>query len=242
MNRVNEHYEKHLGPVYTWMVGGYDSAIERGAKEVEAIANSVGDGCLAVDLGAGFGMHAIPLAQRGLNVIAIDSCHTLLDELRGKCEGLSVEVVEDDLFSFPSHLPKKADLILCMTDTITHLADKKAIIELIQSVFDHLNSGGRFVTTFRDYSTELVAEHRFIPVRSSPERVFSCFLEYGDSHLTVNDILYQWNGNEWDFSVSSYQKTRISPEWLIQELAGIGFKAVHEVTPSGMVRIIADRA
>ncbi len=242
MNRVNEHYDKHLGPIYTWMVGGYDSAIERGVKEVEAIANSVGDGCLAVDLGAGFGMHAIPIAQRGLDVIAIDNCHTLLDELRGKCETLSVEVVEDDLFSFPSRLPKKADLILCMTDTITHLADKEAIIELIQSVFDHLNAGERFVTTFRDYSTELVAEQRFIPVRSSPERVFSCFLEYGDSHLTVNDILYQWNGNEWDFSISSYQKTRISPEWLSQELAKIGFETVSEVTPSGMVRIIADRA
>jgi SAM-dependent methyltransferase len=187
-------------------------------------------------------MHAIPLAQRGFDVIAIDNCHTLLDELRGKCEELSVEIVEDDLLLFPSHLPKKADLMLCMTDTITHLTDKEAIIELIRSVFDHLNPGGRFVTTFRDYSKELVAEQRFIPVRSSPERVFSCFLEYGDSHLTVNDILYQWNGNKWDFSVSSYQKTRISPEWLLQELEEIGFEVVREVTPSGMIRVIADRA
>lgn len=241
MNRVHEHYEQHLGPVYTWMVGGFDSALERGAKEVEAIANTVGERDLAVDLGAGFGMHAIPLARRGFDVIAIDNCRSLLDELRMKSGELSIEAVEDDLFSFPLHLPDKASLILCMTDTLTHLADKGAVIDLIRSIFDHLVSGGRFVTTFRDYSTPLQAEQRFIPVRSSPNRVFTCFLEYGDSHLTVNDILYEWNGNAWDFSVSSYQKIRISPTWFIDELEKVGFRVAREQTQSGMVRVVADR-
>lgn len=242
MNRVQEHYDRHLGPVYTWMVGGFDSAVERGAKEVEAIADTVGEHDLAVDLGAGFGMHAIPLAQRGFKVVAMDNCRTLLDELRAKRGELPIEAVEDDLFSFPLHLPEKAGLVLCMTDTLTHLADKEAVIDLIRSVYDYLVAGGRFAMTFRDYSTPLQAEQRFIPVRSNPDRVFSCFLEYGDSHLTVNDILYEWNGNEWQFSVSAYQKIRISPEWLIEELEKVGFRTTRGQTPSGMVRIVADRA
>lgn len=33
---VQEHYDQHLGPIYTWMMGGMDAAIERGQREVSA--------------------------------------------------------------------------------------------------------------------------------------------------------------------------------------------------------------
>ena len=38
MSSVTEHYATHLGPVYTWMAGGVEAAIARGAKEIEALA------------------------------------------------------------------------------------------------------------------------------------------------------------------------------------------------------------
>jgi SAM-dependent methyltransferase len=242
MKSVQEHYNRHLGPIYAWMVGGIDSALERGSMELEAVGAAPVESGLAVDLGAGFGMHAIPLARRGFNVLAIDNCGVLLDAMRTEKSELPIEIVEEDLFSFPQKLSEKPDVVLCMNDTLTHLADKAAVVKLIQSVAGQLTSGGQFIMTFRDYSKPLEAEQRFIPVRSNPTRIFSCFLEYADSHLTVNDILYEWNGSDWELSISSYKKVRISPEWLADSLRENGFNVNCESGASGMVRVVADRA
>lgn len=40
MSSAIEHYEKHLAPVYSWMAGDIDVAIERGQAELEGIACS----------------------------------------------------------------------------------------------------------------------------------------------------------------------------------------------------------
>lgn len=241
MASVKTHYDHHLGPVYSWMMGGFDSAIERGASELESIDAKPKTTGLAVDLGAGFGMHAIPLANRGFRVLAIDNCKALVDELRHKKGQLPIDIIKDDLICFSSQLTESPDIVLCMNDTLVHLEDKASITKLVQSVAGRLAPGGQFIATFRDYSTPLVAEKRFIPVRSSSTRIFSCFLEYTDTHLTVNDILHQWDGTQWASSISSYKKLRLSPDWLIHTLRSAGFKARSELNEAGMVRVIANR-
>lgn len=45
---------------------------------------------LAIDLGAGFGMHAVPLARAGWRVVAVDASPILLAELAILSEGLPV--------------------------------------------------------------------------------------------------------------------------------------------------------
>jgi 2-polyprenyl-3-methyl-5-hydroxy-6-metoxy-1,4-benzoquinol methylase len=73
MATVADHYKTHLAPVYLWMAGGFDAAVSRGETEIEATLPNLSRGITAVDLGAGFGMHTIPLARRGCSVIAIDT-------------------------------------------------------------------------------------------------------------------------------------------------------------------------
>lgn len=65
MTTVTNHYEAHLAPVYLWMSGGVDTAYARGDAEIAALLPELAPGATAVDLGAGFGMHAIPLGRRG---------------------------------------------------------------------------------------------------------------------------------------------------------------------------------
>jgi predicted RNA methylase len=74
MATVAEHYRTHLAPVYAWMAGGVDAAVARGESEIAAILPGLSAGSSAVDLGAGFGMHTIPLGRRGCAVLAVDSC------------------------------------------------------------------------------------------------------------------------------------------------------------------------
>src|SRR6185369_7210589 len=123
MAAVTEHYATHLGPVYAWMAGGVEAAIARGAKEIETLGLLPRLTGQAVDLGAGFGMHSIPLARRGFSVLAIDSCGELLQTLRQEAGDLPIRTVEGDLLAFGRHLDGLSEIVLCMGDTLTHLPD-----------------------------------------------------------------------------------------------------------------------
>jgi len=242
MPSVIDHYAKHLGPVYTWMAGGIESAFEKGSAELAAIdATPVGNS-VAIDLGAGFGMHAVPLARRGFSVLAIDTSALLLEELRTRQNDLPIQIVQDDLLSFKRYSHGNADIILCMGDTLTHLSRTADILQLFSSVSTELSATGRFVITFRDYSIPLQAEQRFIPVRSDEHRILTCFLEYSDSLVTVYDILNEKEGGRWQQRVSSYQKLRLSSEWVMDSIRSVGLKVRQEPGMAGMVRLIAQRA
>lgn len=239
MSSVQAHYDEHLGPVYAWMFGGAEPAIERGAAELQRLGIPHSDGGLAVDLGAGFGAHAIPLARRGFEVLAIDSCAALLDDLRARQDDLPIETVLGDLRYFRRHVSRQPELVLCMGDTLTHLEDEASVIALIETASSALGVDGCFIVTFRDYSNDLVAEQRFIHVRSDDRRILTCFLEYTTSRVTVHDILHERSGDVWQLRVSAYPKLRISPEWLVKLMEEHGFGVEHSVGASGMACLVA---
>lgn len=241
MTSVHEHYEQLLGPVYTWMAGGMNAALENGEAELEAVGATPSQGGTAVDLGAGFGMHAIPLARRGFQVVALDTCAALLNDLRSAAGDLPIQLIRDDLLSFPRYLSTKPELVLCMGDTLTHLEDEESVVGLVETVAGAMPAGGRFVVTLRDYTVALEGEQRFIPVRGDATRILTCFLEYEDSRVAVHDVLHEWDGSDWQLRVSQYNKRRIAPDWLSDTLHEHGFAATRETGPAGMVRIVARR-
>lgn len=239
MDSVRNHYDQFLAPLYTWIAGGFNSAVELGQSQLAELNLSSQKGQWAVDLGAGFGMHSIPLAGLGFNVLAVDQCGLLLKKLKAETGALPITCVEDDLMGFEGYLQRKASLIICMNDTLTHLATTEAVKKLIQSVRNQLSEKGRFIMTFRDYSEPVQGARATIPVRSDRDHIFTCMLDYGKSHVTVTDMLYEWDGTKWDFSISTYEKLRLTPAWLIQCLQMSGFSTDRIQAPSGMVCVVA---
>jgi hypothetical protein len=241
MTSVAEHYRSHLAPVYSWMSGGIDTALGRGESELAAILPDLPKGSRAVDLGAGFGMHSIPLARRGCSVLALDSSSYLLEQLKAHAETLDITAIEDDLLAFQRYLEGPADVILCMGDTLTHLPDREAVSQLLTLTAASLRPGGTFIATFRDYTQAFVGSARFIPVKSDADRILTCFLEYADDHVDVHDVLHERNGDTWQLKVGTYRKLRLDPEWISASLHDRGFSVRAEAGPAGMVRIIAAR-
>ncbi len=239
---VNEHYANLLGPVYTWMMGDVDAAFARSDAELDALSPPSKGARTAVDLGAGFGLHAIPLARRGFSVVAIDGCDALLRDLQARAGSLPIRVVNGDLLGFRTHIDTPADVIVCMGDTLTHLPDQASVAALLRDVAASLKSGGLFAATFRDYSAPLQGDARFISVRADNQRVMTCFLEYGDSTVTVHDLLHEREDKTWRLRVSSYRKLRLSPTWVAAQLSSLGLAVSSDVTPSGMIRIGARNA
>jgi SAM-dependent methyltransferase len=243
MKTVEAHYETHLGPVYAWMLGNRETALIRSSAELEEMALPSGMNGTALDLGAGLGLHSLGLAKRGFNVIAVDSCRVLLEELRSRAAGLPITVVEADILEFMARGTSPCDVILCLGDTLTHLPTLAAVESLLIGVAATLSDRGMFAATFRDYASKtLEGDERFILVRRDESRILTCFLEYAADHVTVHDVLTQREDGRWTQSVSSYPKLRLAPGWVIAKLDALGLAARLETAPSGMTRIVARNA
>jgi 2-polyprenyl-3-methyl-5-hydroxy-6-metoxy-1,4-benzoquinol methylase len=237
---VDDHYADHLGPVYTWMIGDMDAAFSRSDAELDALPLPSRVGGTAIDLGAGFGLHAIPLARRGFRVVAIDSYDPLLKELESRKGSLPIRTVNADLLAFRAHILEAIDVIVCMGDTLTHLPNLSCVESLFGDVAASLSPGGLFAATFRDYvSAPLQGDARFILVRSDADRILTCFLEYADTTVTVHDLLHQREGGAWRLRASSYPKLRLPPEWVVEHLSSLGLSVRRDTASGGMIRITA---
>ena len=239
MNAVTDHYARLLAPIYLWMAGGPSMALSQGAAELAAMSVPQSKGAEAVDLGAGFGMHAIPLARLGYAVSAIDSSAALLSQLRQLGEGMDIRTIESDLLDFGTHLDAPPVLILCMGDTLTHLSSPGDVEILCSRVADSLASGGRFLTTFRDYTRPMKGDARFIPVRSDADRIHTCFLEQEPDRMLVHDILHERQDGAWSMRVSHYPKLRLDPNMVVRTLEQCGLSVARDSGPRGMVQIVA---
>ena len=175
MTTAETHYRTHLGPVYSWMLGDLDAAFARGAAEIDDLPLPASGGT-AVDLGAGLGLHALGLAKRGFDVVAIDSCQSLLDELQSRARSLRIAVHHADLVDFRRFFPGQAQVIVCMGDTLTHLPALPAVESLQYgdhhvTVRDllHERADGRWRQTVSSYPK----------LRLAPEWVMSKLSELG---------------------------------------------------------------
>jgi 2-polyprenyl-3-methyl-5-hydroxy-6-metoxy-1,4-benzoquinol methylase len=221
------------------MAGGAEAALQSGAAEIEAMNLPSARADAVIDLGAGFGMHSIPLARRGAHVTAIDTSAELLHTLTELGGTLPITAIKDDLLAFPNHIAEAPAAILCMGDTIAHLPGIEGVESLIERAAAALLRGGVFVVSFRDYSVPLVADQRFIPVRNDDTRILTCFLEYEPEAVVVHDILHERTTGGWQTRVSHYRKLRLAPEQLIASLQSRGFDARREAGMRGMVRLVA---
>lgn len=223
---VKEHYDNLLGSVYSWMVGDFQTLVNR-QKEEFALAGIVANhSAVALDLGAGNGVQTVALSDLGFKVTAIDFNSQLIDELKLNTAGRDVNVIEDDMLVGLT-LNLSPSLILCCGDTIAHLPDLHKLNELVAGSYSTLSERGKLYLSFRDYSRELEGVDRFIPVRQDETQIFSCFLEFFENTVRVTDILQHKVDGKWDHKVSSYIKLRITVNMIEHAMRNAGFDIVY---------------
>jgi hypothetical protein len=241
MPTVEEHYGRLLSDVYSWMYGGWEASLARYTEFFKSRGIAPHGSKRAVDLGAGCGFQAIPLARLGFSVTAIDLDRKLLAELERHKADADIEVVCADIMEFRSHAPKTAELIVCMVDTLLHLESQAAVAALAADVFAALEPGGTFIATFRDFTVETKELERFIPVRSDDNTVFTCFLEFEPTTVKVHDLVHRRVDGHWSFAKSFYRKLRLPTDWVVVTLREAGFSHVETGLDRGLVVLTAKK-
>lgn len=239
MVSVRDHYENHLARHYAWICGGVEHNLEQNRNFFEAHDIQPLDTGRAFDLGAGCGFQSIPLAEIGFSVVAVDLSARLLGELKNNAPHLPIATICDDISNFSHYVRDNIDLVVCMGDTLTHLADLEKVAALMQQAYSALVTGGGMILSFRNLTRALVGLDRFIPVRSSDTTIFTCFLEYEKNTVQVHDIVYEKKKQQWVLHKSVYRKLIIPTEWIRNILHQAGFKIKFYNEKNGLIFIIA---
>lgn len=238
---VLTHYETFLARNYVWMAGGWEENVERNRRFFSRHGILPAHGGMAIDLGAGCGFQAVPLAMGGFHVVAVEFSRQMLAALAHHTGDLPVEMVEGDILSSGAWAGREPELITCMGDTLTHLPDLSAVHDLIRQCAHELVPGGKILFSFRDYSRVPEGTRVVIPVRRDADRIFLCRLDYGRDSVRVEDILYSRESGSWTRAAGSYPKIRISPEALTTLIEDEGLAVREPVEESGMITIIAKK-
>lgn len=243
MTEVRKHYDDLLARHYSWMMGDYETNVQRYKDFFRKHLLVPLLSKRAIDLGCGTGFQSVALAGMGFKVVGIEICAPLLDELKRRSRGLSIRAVQGDMTEFralASHeLP--VEIITCMGDTLPHLDSFDKIASLFGNVYRSLEKGGVAVFSFRDNLRELSGTDRLIPVRNDGQRIMTAFLEFSNNHLVVNDIIYTKKAGTWSVEKGSYKKLRIGAEWASRQLEKCGFRIMWEGTEDGFAEIIAEK-
>jgi SAM-dependent methyltransferase len=240
MDRVKEHYDDFLGPVYSWILGDFEAIYAKNVALFAELKFSAAPGDVAIDLGAGPGCQSIPLAELGFDVIAVDFCQELLDEIAQHAGHDQIKTVCADIVDYTAELDREVKLFVCMGDTLVHLQSTTEVSELLSNVCSMLEPDGKFVYSIRDYTgAEPKGADRFIPIRASDEQIFTCFLDYGNDVVHVHDIMHTKTDGTWKMQVSDYIKLRLGSAAVNDELRHNGLEILSEQRQHGMIIVVA---
>jgi SAM-dependent methyltransferase len=240
---VASHYDQLLGAVYSWSLGEPAAVTARAESLLSQLPLPAPTAGLALDLGCGAGTHTLALAQRGFRVVSMDTCATLLDELRTRVAAQPIRIVQGDLLGFARHITEPVALIACLGDTLCHLPDRASLQTLFADCARLLTAPGSMaVFSLRDYRRALEGPARFIPVRSEPDRILTCFLEYQPETVMVHDLLHTRTASGWSLKASAYPKLRLSPDEVAGVLSAHGFTVQVLTPPQAMPVVAAVRA
>lgn len=235
------HYDRLLAPLYVWMLGDLAAARRAAAQELAQLGVEVpapAGRARALDLGAGPGVHAVPLAELGYAVTAIDSSSELLGEL--KQARSDVTTLVGDLTSAPALARGPFDVILCLGDTLCHLASRAAVQAALRGARELLAPGGLLLLSWRDYTQARSGAERVFLVRGDAQRILTCCLQYEPERVEVTDIVHERQGEAWKLRASAYHKLRLSLGEVRAELESLGL-AVTPASGAGWLKLAARR-
>ncbi len=195
---------------------------EAAEKHLDDILNLVGvDSGSVLDLCCGPGRFAIPLAQRGFQVTAVDRSPFLLGKgaERAAQWNPDIEWVEKDMRGFER--PASFDLVLNLNTSFGYFDDKDEDVRVLRRIFGSLKPGGRLVM---DIIGKEKLARIFQPTTSEK-------LEDGTLMVQRHEIFDEWSRirNEWiiikgpEVRTFEFHHTVYSGQELKDRLLAVGF-------------------
>ncbi|WP_164228700.1 class I SAM-dependent methyltransferase [Wenzhouxiangella sp. XN201] len=171
----------------------------------------------ALDLGCGPGRHTLPLARAGLDVTAVDTSPSLLEQLEDARGELPIETVHADMREYVREAD--FDLVIVMWTSFGYFTDEADHRRVLENIRTSLAPGGRLVLDL--VGLEYLC-HNLQPVHLT---------EYEDGRMLV------------ERPALIEQMRRVENEWLLIEGDRVHHRQwSHRVWSAGEIRWLLDAA
>lgn len=166
---------------------------------------SLGKGRTVLDLMCGYGRHALQLAERGINVTAVDNLLEYIEEIRVKSKELSLPLEAVQASALDIKLEKNYDAVICMGNSFAFF-NKKDAINILKTVSRYLKSNGILII-----NSWMIAE---IAIRHFKERDW----HYAGDYKCILEYKYHFHPSR----IESEQ-TIISPDGTVEIIPGVDY-------------------
>jgi SAM-dependent methyltransferase len=135
-------YGDMIGDAYEGLYGDFPPD----PHQIDLLVTAAASGT-AVEVGAGTGRIALPVAAQGVPVIGVDASHTMTRVLadRANAQRVPVTAVCADAAGFDDHVPEPVPLVFAVFNTFFLLAEPTTQEAFLDSSVRALRPGGRLV-------------------------------------------------------------------------------------------------
>ena len=183
-----------------------------------------------LDLACGTGSMTLLLCESGYEVIGADLSEDMLTMAYSKTASLPPEqrplLIHQAMQALD--LPKKADLALCLLDSLNYLTDPADLRETLRRVHDSLSEGGVFlfdVNTLTKF-TEM-DDQVWLDETDTSYCVWRTEYDAGTELCSYGVDLFRRRGRLWERSFEEHWERYYSPETLERLLREAGFIEVR---------------
>lgn len=162
-----------------------------------------------LEVACGTGRIAIPIAQKGIEIVGLDISEGMLSEARKKAEqkSLQIEWVHADCREFD--LKRKFKLIFIAFNSMQHLHDLPSLESFFDNVKKHLATDGLFIIDVFNPSIGILArgrdERQKVMDLTDPQTGLKAMIEE-----TINyDIAAQVNRVKWFYSLENEKDYKV---------------------------------
>jgi len=181
----------------------------------------------AVDLACGTGSVALRLAQKGLQVTAVDMSWEMLKVAQQKAMEADVYPQFACQKLQELHLPRGVDLAVCALDSIDYILDPNDCQEAIQRVYKALNPGGCFI--FDVNTPEKLRAMDGQVFLDEDDDVYCVWRGEFDGETNICSYgmdLFQRAGQVWHRSFEEHREYAYSADQLVSYLRHAGFTSI----------------
>jgi len=151
-----------------------DDVIEMASDEVVGptvdLLTELAAGGRALEFAVGTGRIAIPLGERGVDVVGIELSQPMIDQMRTKPGAADVPVVQGDMTT--TRVDGTFSVVYLVFNTITNLLTQDAQVACFRNAAAHLEPGGCFVVeTLVPRLQQLPTGERFVPYDVSDHHI-----------------------------------------------------------------------
>lgn len=148
----------------------------------------------AIDVACGTGLHAIILAQAGIQMVGADLSNAMLARAQGHAEQLNarVEWVQASMERASLHVTKTFDAAFCLGNSLPHLLTPQEFEAAANSFSRLLHPGGILVVQLLNYARILAEKERIVGVHRHDAAEYVRFYDFLDPLIRFNVLTIQW--------------------------------------------------